>query len=292
MTSNLTTTPIHPRYGVEIHGIDLNTVDDDGFAQIRAAFEEHSLLLFRNQDLTDEAHLKLGRYFGSIEDRDADDLAAKDGFEVRAVSNIRDDGSVTGEMDLHTLNLKANMLWHADSTFLPVPALTNILVARVVAPEGGQTQFASTRAGWADMPEELKAQIRGRGIWHRYAQSRAMISPDLAELPMFHKWEDQHWKSLWVNPVNGREALYIASHSYAVDGLEEEEGLALIRKLTEFVTKPEYVVSHTWNVGDVLVWDQRAVLHRATPWDYAQPRKLTSICISASATDGLDTMRP
>lgn len=208
------------------------------------------------------------------------------------MSNIRADGTVTAEMDLHTLHLKANMLWHADSTFLPAPALTNILIARIVTETVGATEFASTRAGWADMPEPLKARIRGRGVRHRYAHSRARISPELAELPMFHKWPDQHWRAVWPNPVNGREALYIASHAFAVDGYGPEQGQALLDELMEYVTRPEYVFSHTWSVGDVLVWDQRAVLHRATPWDYDQPRKLTSICISAALQDGLGGMRP
>lgn len=284
-------TPLHPRYGVEIHGIDLNDVDDALYAQIRAAFEEHSLLLFREQDLSDEAHLRFGRYFGPVENRSVPDLKEGAEFKVPEVSNIRDDGGVTGEMDMHTLNLKANMLWHCDSTFLPIPALTNILIARVVTKEGGATEFSSTRAGWADMPEELKARIRGRGIWHCYGHSRRKISPELANSQLFTKWKDQHWNPVWKNPVNGREALYIASHAYAVDGLDDLESERLINELTDFVTKPEYVFSHPWSVGDVLVWDQRAVLHRATPWDYAEPRKLTSICISASPIDGLDDLR-
>ena len=199
--------------------------------------------------------------------------------------------AITGAMDLHTLHLKANMLWHTDSTFLPIPALTNILTARIVTQTGGATQFASTRAGWADMPETLKTRIRGRGVWHRYAHSRARISPELAKLPMFNKWDDQLWRAVWTNPINGREALYLASHAYAVQGMEPETGTNLINSLMDFVTRDEYVVSHTWNVGDVLVWDQRAVLHRATPWNYDKPRKLTSICTSATVADGLEEMR-
>lgn len=287
----LSTTPLTPRFGVEIHDFDLAAITDDGYRAIRAAFEEHSALLFRNQSVDEAAHLKLARYFGPIEDRLADERPKGEAYRVPEVSNIRPDGSVTSEMDLHTLNLKANMLWHSDSTFLPVPALTNILIARVVTPTGGQTELASTRAGWADMPEALKARIRGRALWHRYSHSRARISPELAKLPMFHKWPDQLWKAIWTNPVNQKEALYIASHAFAVDGLPDDEGAELIDALLNFVTQPEYVFSHTWNVGDVLVWDQRAVLHRATPWDYDVPRKLTSLCVSVSDSDGLGDMR-
>ena len=289
--TKLTLTPLQPRFGVEVQNFDLNGIDETGYQAIRAAFEDHSLLLFRGQDLSDDDHLRFGRFFGPVENREADDLKEGTDFSVPRVSNIRDDGSVTGEMDLHTLNLKANMLWHADSTFLPIPALTNILIARVVTETGGATEFATTRAGWADMPESLKSRIRDRGFWHRYGHSRKRISPELAKRQMFTKWPDQHWRSVWTNPANGAEALYVASHAFAVDGMEEADGQALIDELTEFVTKPEYVYSHTWSVGDVLVWDQRAVLHRATPWDYAKPRKLTSICISATERDGVEDMR-
>jgi len=289
--NELTLTPIHPRFGVQVHNFNLSDVTEETFPALRAAFEEHSLLLFRNQDLNDQDHMRLARLFGPIEDRTKDERAEGEAFKVPEVSNIRDGGSTTGAMDLHTLNLRANMLWHADSTFMPAPALTNILIARIVTETGGQTELASTRAGWADMPETLKAKIRGKGIWHRYSHSRARISPELAKLPMFHKWPDQLWQPIWTNPVNGREALYIASHAFAVDGMDPDAGADLIDSLIEYVTKPEYVFSHSWSVGDVLVWDQRAVLHRATPWDYDAPRKLTSICVSATASDGLEEMR-
>jgi len=290
-TPELNLTPLHPRFGVEVADFDLREVDEDSFALIRAAFEDHSLLLFRNQKLADSDHLRLAQLFGPIEDRNADERAPGEEFKIPEVSNLRPDGTLTDEADLHTLHLKANMLWHADSTFLPTPALTNILTAHIVTETGGQTELASTRAGWADMPEELRAQIRGRGVWHRYAHSRARISPELAKLPMFHKWPDQIWRAVWKNPVNGAEALYLASHAFAVEGLPAEDGRDLIDRLLKYVTRPEYVFSHTWNVGDVLVWDQRAVLHRATPWDYEEPRKLTSICTSATRQDGLDEMR-
>ncbi len=287
----LATTPLTECFGVEVHGLDLAALDDDGYAQIRALFEEHSVLLLREQDVDDAAHMRLAQRFGTIEDRVADERAPGEAFKVPEVSNMRDDGSVSGAMDLQTLNLRANMLWHIDSTFLPVPALTNILIARVVTQEGGETQLASSRAGWASMPEDLKEKIRGKTIWHRYSHSRARISTELAKMPMFNKWPDQRWPAVVSNPKNGKEALYIASHSFLVDGLDQASSATLIDTLTSFITQPEYVYSHKWRVGDVLIWDQRAVLHRATPWDDTQPRKLSSLCVSLRLEDGLDAMR-
>ena len=142
---------------------------------------------------------------------------------------------------------------HADSTFLPVPELCNILIARVVSQEWGATEFASTRAGWADIPEEMKAKGRGKGFWHHYFHSQSKISPELAGQKMFHNWPEQHWHTVWPNPVTGEEALYIASHAYAVNGYEKDEGQALIDELTAFVTQPEYVYSHKWTPGNVVM---------------------------------------
>ena len=289
----LQTRPLTPRFGVEILGVDLREVAaGTGFEAVRAVFETHSALLFRDQTFEPEHHLALARLFGPIEDRKADERKPGEAFEIPEVSNRAADGSVAGEMDLHTLNLKANMLWHTDGTFLPAPALANIITARVVASSGGETELAGTRAAWADMPEDLKARTRDALIWHRYSHSRARISADLARLPMFHKWPDQLWRALWRNPVTGEDAVYVASHAFKVEGMAEAEGAALIDELIEFCTRPEYVYSHHWKVGDVLVWDERATLHRGRPWPYEEERTLSSICVTATAADGLDAMRP
>lgn len=286
------TTPLTETFGVEVHDIDLTQVMTEAdFAPLRDLFDEHSTLLLRNQSLTDEAHLRIANFFGPIEDRLADERKPGEAYKVPEVSNVREDGSVSEAMDLHTLNLKSNFLWHSDSTFLPTPALVNVITARIVPSTGGATELASTRAGWADMPEELKSRIRGRGIWHRYSHSRKKISEELSKLPMFHKWPDQHWSAIWTNPANGREALYLASHAFRIDGYDEAEGEALLDELTAYCTQPRFVYSHNWTVGDVLMWDQRAVMHRGTPWPYEEPRKLSSICSSAQSRDGLDTIR-
>lgn len=285
------TTPLTDRFGVEVHDVQLaDATATHLYPEIRALFEEHSALLFRAQDISDEQHMALANLFGQIEDRMADERKPDEAFEVPRVSNVTKEGTITAEMDLHTLNLKSNMLWHIDSTFLPVPALTNILIGRVVTDTGGATELASTRAAWADMPDDLKDRIKGRGIWHHYSHSRARISPELAKLPMFHKWPATHWNAVYPNPVNGREALYIASHAYQVDGYNEAESHDLLDELMSYCTQPHYVYSHHWAPGDVLIWDQRAVLHRGTPWPYDQPRTLSSLCVSLTEQDGLDSL--
>jgi alpha-ketoglutarate-dependent 2,4-dichlorophenoxyacetate dioxygenase len=285
-------TPLNPLFGVEVTGLDLMEVTGEHlFPDLRALFEEHSALLFRGQDLSPETHYTLAALFGPVEDREAETRKPGEAFKIPEVTNVLEDGTTSGEMDLKTLNLKANFLWHADSTFLPTPSLSNILVAKIVTETGGATELASTRAAWAAMPEALKVRIEGRGIWHRFSHSRKRISEELSRLPQFNKWPDQHWRAVWTNPVNGREALYIASHSFLVDGHDEAESQALLDELTAFCTQERFVYSHRWQVGDVLLWDQRAVMHRGTPWPYDQPRKLASICSSVREEDGLASIR-
>jgi len=284
-------TPLHPRFGVEIHDVDLRRVTaTDGYPAIRQAFETHSLLLFRNQQLDDAAQLTLGSLFGPIEDRSQ----GKDGPEPRVglLTNRHEDRSLATEDEIRTLNLKANQLWHTDSTPLPVPALANILVAREITSRCGETEFVSTRAAWRDLPRGLRAKARAAVLRHRFAHSRGKISAELAKQETYTKWPDQAWKAVWRNPVNGEEALYIASHAFAVDGLPEAQGQAVIDALINFATRPGVVYTHRWCIGDVLIWDERATLHRGRPWPYAEPRTLASICISARDVDGLDCMRP
>ena len=283
--------PLHPRFGVEVHGIDLTQVTAEaGYPAIREAFEAHSLLLFRDQRLDDTAHLALGALFGPIEDRSQGKNGPKSTMDN--VTNRLADGAIAAAEGLHTLNLTANQLWHTDSTFLPVPALANILAARVLSSEGGETEFASTRTAWQDLPESLKARVRKAVLHHRFAHSRAKISPELAKQEQFTKWADQAWKAIWPNPVNGEDALYIASHAYAVEGMPEAEGQALIDELIDFATRPGCVYTHAWRPGDVLIWDERAMLHRGRPWPYAEERTLASICVSARDVDGLGLVTP
>lgn len=286
------TRPLTDAFGVIVEGVDLNAMDNAAFAALRALFEAHSLLVLPAQSMSDAAHLALARRFGPIEDRNAADLKQQEDFKVPEVSNILEDGTTLPEDDLRALDLRANMQWHCDSTFLPVPALTNILAARVIAATGGNTEFASTRAAFAALPEDRKAALRATFLRHNAWHSRARLSPELAASEKFHKWPEQCWRAVWRNPVNGREALYIASHAFAVQGMDGGDGQDVIDDLMAHATQPAFTYAHAWREGDVLIWDQRAVLHRATPWNYAQARKLSSICVSATAQDGVDAMRP
>ena len=283
--------PLHPQFGVEVHGIDLREVTfADGYPELREAFETHSLLLFRKQVFDDNAHLRFGALWGPIEDRSM----GKNGPEPRMdnVSNLRSDNTVAPADDLLTLNLMGNQLWHTDSTFLPVPALANILAARVLSSTGGETEFVSTRAAWRDLPAHLQERMRNAVLKHALAHSRSKISTEVAKMERITRWAPQTWRAIWPNPRNGQEALYIASHAFAVDDLAPAESQALIDAVMDFATRPEAVYTHAWQPGDVLVWDERATLHRGKSWPYHEERTLASICISARDVDGLELVRP
>ncbi|MEM7074328.1 MAG: TauD/TfdA family dioxygenase [Pseudomonadota bacterium] len=279
------TTPLHRDFGVEIHGIDLKTVSETQFvSEIRDAFERHSVLLFRGQSWSDDDILRFGRFFGDIENR-------TDGPEhVAMVSNVRPDGSVMPPDAQRLKDLQANMLWHTDSTFLPVPALANIITARVVPNEGGATELVSTRAGLARLPDDLKSVLKG-AFRHKYSHSRAKIDPDLAQAAHIVKWPEQVWKGIWPNPVSGAPAVYIASHVCGIVGMDDAEAQPLVDRIIAALTHEDCVYAHQWRVGDVLIWDERATLHRGMPWPFDEPRTLASICVSASADDGLEAIR-
>lgn len=282
----MNTTPLHRDFGVEIHGLNLKDVTADHlYPEIRAAFEEHSLLLFRGQDWSDDDILRFGALWGKIENR-------TDGpVHVPKVSNVKSDGSVLLPDALRLKDLQANMMWHTDSTFMPVPALANIITGRVVPSREGTTELVSTRAGFRRLGPALQETLRGAVLRHRLTHSRAKIDPKLTKLDYITKWNDQLWPAIWPNPVNGAEGVYIASHACGIEGMEDGPALALIDEVIAALTPQDAVYSHTWQVDDVLIWDERATLHRGMPWPYEEPRTLASICISAGASDGLDAMQ-
>ena len=284
--------PLKDSFGVEILDVDLCALTETHlYPEVRQAFEEHSALLFRGQSLDDDSHTRLAELFGPLENRDAMAAGRDVAFEVPAVTNVLDDDQVSDAESLHTLNLQGNMLWHTDSTFLPVPALSNILTAKIVPSSGGQTELASTRAAWAAMPEEMKAPLQDAIIWHRLSHSRGKISSELAAQKEMTQWPDRPWRAIWPNPVTGEESLFIASHAFAIEGMGLQEGQEIIEAAIDFCTRPEFVYSHEWSVGDVLIWDERCTLHRGRPWPYEEPRTLKSICCSVTERDGLASVK-
>ncbi|MFN4087780.1 MAG: TauD/TfdA dioxygenase family protein [Alphaproteobacteria bacterium] len=267
---------LHPLYGAEIVGVDTGRpMDDAAFAAIRAAFEEHSVLLFRDQDLDDPRQIAFSERFGPLESTVSANSGGGGAFARQSNIDV-----LTGEPippdDKRMLYQKANMLWHSDSSFKPVPSLCSLLSARVVPPSGGATEFATMRAAYDDLPEATKRRLEGLVASHSLVYSRSLVDPDVTVMTEMQKAEVPPARQVMVrtNPVNGRKALYVGSHAFAIDGWPDKEARAFIAELTEHATQPKYVLRHEWREGDMIVWDNRAVLHRATPYDNARHRRL------------------
>ena len=288
--------PLHPEIGAEIRGVSMADVagNDDVYHAVRAAFEEHSVLLFRHQPLGNEINqIQVGysAKFGPLETAKVASLGEGTPFSI--LTNI---DPATRELVPPThkeaLRAKANQLWHTDSSFRQTPALASVFSARTIPGVGGETQFVSQRATWNRLPASLRAKLADSYAWHSYSHSRGKIAPELASQREQNALPPALWRMRWRNPVNGRDALYIASHTYAIEGMPEPQALALIDELTTIATAPGHAYEHVWRAGDVIMWDNRASLHRGRPWPLDQPRYMIRTTIACTEADGLSQMRP
>jgi alpha-ketoglutarate-dependent 2,4-dichlorophenoxyacetate dioxygenase len=262
----------------------------DVYDAVRAAFEEHSVILLRGQKVTDENQLAFSRCFGPLETVKVASLGEGTPFSI--LKNIDPNGNVVPENDRLALRQKANQLWHTDSTFKKIPALASVLSARIIPPSGGETEFASQRLAWARLPAEARARFERSFAWHDYAHSRGKIAPDLATPVEREALPPVCWRMAWRNPANGRTSLYIASHAYAIVGMDKDEAQRLLAELIDEATKPEFTYVHRWRQGDVIMWDNRATMHRGRPWPMNHARHMVRTTISATDVDGLAGVRP
>jgi len=284
--------PLAEGFGAEIRGIDLIDVASSGAAYdaVRAAFEAHSLLLFRDQTVSDDVQAAYSRAFGPLEIVKVGSIGH--GTFYSRLNNLDDEGKIVPDGHRQILRARANQLWHTDSSFKKTPALASVLSARRVPARGGETEFASTRLFWESLLPARQAQLRDRTVTHSYANSRDQIDPELMTKEERAALPPVRWRFTWRNPANGRTALYIASHAYAVDGMGDNEAKALLAELIAQATRPGATYLHTWRQGDVMMWDNRAMLHRGRPWPLAEARVMVRTTIQASAADGLDALRP
>jgi len=284
--------PVGPGFAAEVRGVTLADVanDDAVYAQVRAAFEEHSVLVFRGQEVSDDGQLAFSRRFGPPEVTKVGSLGT--GTHFITLTTTGPDGKVVPPDHRYAMRNKANQLWHTDSSFKSVPALTSILSARTIPENGGETEFVSTRLAFEALDEATQRKLEKSFVWHSYAHSRAKVAAGLATPEEQSALPPQCWRMVWRNPVNGRGALYLASHAYAVEGMEAAEGAALIADLTARATAPGVGYMHKWKQGDVVMWDNRATMHRGRPWPAHEARLMVRTTVSATVADGLDSVQP
>ncbi len=283
--------PLGPGFAAELRGVTLADVasDEAAYAAARAAFEEHSVLVFRGQEVTDELQLAFSRRFGPPEVTKVGSQGTGTHFVI--LSTIGPDGKVVPPDHRVALRNKANQLWHTDSSFKRVPALTSILSARIIPARGGETEFVSTRLAFERLDASLREKLEKSFAWHDYAHSRSQITADLASPEERAALPPQCWRMVWKNPANGRGAIYLASHAYGVEGMEPAAGKKLIDELMAAATAPGTSYLHQWRSGDVVMWDNRATMHRGRPWPAHEARLMVRTTISATEADGVNSMR-
>ena len=267
-------TRLTPHFAAQIDGADIaRLLDDATWAEIRAAFEEHSILVFRGRTLDDETQIAFSHRFGSLEVTRSMNPAAGTPFARQSNLDIK-----TGEFipadDRRMIYQLANMLWHSDSSFKPVPALCSLLSARIIPPEGGATEFASTRCAYAALPEDMKRRVARAIAVHDFSWSRDQIRPGFFTAEERATYPPVRHPLVRTNPVNGRPALFLGAHASHIEGMPIEEGRALLKALLDHVTQPQFRYRHEWREGDLVVWDNRCVLHRATPYDSTRYKRL------------------
>src|SRR5215472_14507599 len=270
----ITTTRLTPHFAAQIDGVAITRpVDDATWPDIRAAFEEHSVLLFRGQPLTDEQQIAFSQRFGRLEVTRSMNPAAGTPFARQSNLDIKT-GEVIPADDRRMIYQLANMLWHSDSSFKPVPSLCSLLSARIVPPEGGATEFASARCAYPSLPEALKRRARDAIVVHDFSWSRDQIRPGFFTDKERAEYPPVRHPLVRRNPVNGRESLFLGAHASHVEGLPVAEGRAFLKELLEHVTQPQFCYRHEWQEGDLIIWDNRCVMNRATPFDTTRYKRL------------------
>ncbi len=284
--------PLGPGFGVEVKGVSLLDVatDAQAYKAVRDAFETHSLLVFRDQEIADDIQVAYSRAFGPLELTKVASLGANSFYS--RLTNVGQQGEIVPPDHRQVLIAKANALWHTDSSFKKTPALASVLTARVLPGAGGETEYTSTRLAWERLPADMQERLKNAVATHSYANSRDQIHPDLANAEERKALPPVRWRLNWRNPDNDRRALYVASHAYAIDGMDDRDARQLLSQLLDEATRPEFVYSHKWRQGDAVMWDNRAMLHRGRPWDYTRERSMVRTTISATTADGLGEVTP
>jgi alpha-ketoglutarate-dependent 2,4-dichlorophenoxyacetate dioxygenase len=273
-TPRLEITPIHPCLGATIGGVDLTRrVDDEIVRQIIDAFDEYSVLVFHDQRFTDQEQMAFAERLGPLETT-IHAIGREDRLDPKLVdlSNVDPDhdAGLLPWTDRRMLYQSGNQLWHSDSSFKPVPAQASMLSGREVPPVGGETEFASMRHAWAELPDESRAALEGRVVVHSILYSRSLIAPGLFDPEQAIALRPVRQALVRTNPANGRKSIYVGSHAWYIEGMSGDESRALLDDLLAQTTRPERVYRHGWKQWDFVIWDNRCVLHRGRPWDSAR----------------------
>ena len=265
--------PLHEQFGAEVVGVDATReMTPDEFAPIMKAFETYSVLLFRGPVMTDKQQIALSEHFGNVQ------VAFKanqtGGSMFSRQSNINFETNEIFPSEHHRMTfLKANMLWHTDSSYMNCASLCSILASREVPPSGGNTEVVSTRAAYEKLPQALKGRIEDLMVIHSLSYARDKMDMSILTDEQRDAAPPVKHPLVQVNPANGKKSMLIGAHAAFIDGWTEEDSRELLDELVEHSTHLEDIYSHVWQNGDAIVWDNRCILHRATPFESNKYRR-------------------
>jgi alpha-ketoglutarate-dependent 2,4-dichlorophenoxyacetate dioxygenase len=272
----------------EVSGLDIaRPLGREEVAAIEAGMDRYAVLVFRDQRITDEQQMAFSRNFGPLEDARGGNITRPEDRRLAVgmndVSNLGRDGRpLERDARQHLFNL-GNLLWHSDSSFRVIPAKYSLLSARVVHPTGGNTEFADMRAAYDALDAATQAQIEDLVCEHSLMYSRGLLGmSDFSEdeRAMFRPVRQRLVRR---HPVTGRKSLYLASHAGAIVGMPMPEARILLRDLTEHATQPPFVYVHRWRPWDLVMWDNRQVMHRGRRYDQSQPRDMRRTTVAGDA---------
>jgi alpha-ketoglutarate-dependent 2,4-dichlorophenoxyacetate dioxygenase len=273
---NLVVTPLHEHFVARITAVDLSRPVDDGIQRgIERAMDTFAVCVLPGQHLDDAQQIAFSRFYGPLEVSPG--IGRKPGAapanariqhkEIFDISNLDQDGDILDANNPRASFMRGNELWHTDSSFKAEGAMWSMLHAKAVPPAGGNTEFADTRAAYDALPEAMKKRLEGlvaeHSLWHSRSKLGGYVPTEDERRAYPRAWH----RLVRRHPGSGRNTLYIAAHASHIVGMPLDEGQALLRELMEFATQPQFVHSHAWRVGDLVIWDNRCTMHRATPYE-------------------------
>jgi len=261
--------PIAATLGAVVTDLELARMDAPTWKAVEEAFHRYALLVFPGQHLSEAEQVAFANRFGDIEL-----LATDPEQKAVAISNQKPDGTVLAPDEHRFKSLRGNEGWHTDSSYMPLAAKASVLSAQVVPQAGGETEWADMRAAYDALDETTRRRIAGLSAHHSLYHSQAMIGHTVQPGAGygFHTKGAPLRPLVKVHPVTGRPALFIGRHAHAIPGLDPAESERLLAELVDFACRPPRTYAHRWRAGDVVIWDNRCVLHRARPYDYDEPR--------------------
>jgi alpha-ketoglutarate-dependent 2,4-dichlorophenoxyacetate dioxygenase len=279
---------IHPVFAGEVSGVDLTQpLSKAEVAAIEAGMDRYAVLVFRDQNITDDQQMAFTLNFGAIENAKGGNITKADEYRLKKgmvdVSNLDKDGKPLARDDRRRMFNLGNRLWHSDSSFRAIPAKYSILSARKIASEGGNTEFADMRAAYDTLDDGTRSMVEDMVCEHSLMFSRGSMGFAGLSEEERAMMKPVRQRLVRTHPVTGRKSLYLSSHAGNIVGWLVPESRDLLRDLNEHATQRELVYAHRWRPFDLVMWDNRQTMHRVRRFDESQPRDMRRTTVAGEA---------